>query len=207
MDTVHKTRGAPPAGQRLTRTAVLDRAAELLERDGAAAFSLRSLARELNVRPAALYNHVEGLDDLLDAVAARFVAGLELAEGNEPWPQWVAAVAGGLRARLLDHPELAGLMLARAPGTAEGPALLRRFIDRLVAAGVDRAVAHVAWHAVLTLVLGAVHQERARSRDQGDTFEAVLEITVAGLVAAAAEPSARAVALLAAHTAAHTAVH
>ena len=203
--TPGRRRGAPPAGRRLTRDAVLERAEALIERDGRVEFSLRSLARELDVRPAALYNHVEGRDDLLDAVAARFVGGFEVvAVGEQEWPRWIRSVALDWLGRMRQRPELAELMLTRAPGTAAGTAFLRNFVGELSAAGVDRATAHVAWHAVLSTVIGFAQQERLRSADRTGTFEAVLDVVLAGIVAAAGtEPTGRALALLRAHGSAH----
>ena len=191
-----RRRGAPPAGERLTRDDVIAAATELIERGGT--FSLRSLAAALNVRPAALYNHVTGLDDLLDAVTARFVESLDVdADAGEPWPDWVRATATRLHERMRAHPELTRLVLSRAPATPAGPALMRGFTARLESAGVSPAVAHVAWHAALTVVIGSVQQEHARNRDQTDTFDAVLAVVLAGL--AAATPDERNRALLANH--------
>jgi TetR/AcrR family tetracycline transcriptional repressor len=209
MDDVHsarpaRRRGAPPAGQRLTRDTVIIQATQLIARDGLAAFSLRGLADALGVSPNALYNHVVNREDLLDAVTDRFVASVRFPAGQQPWPGWVRAVAAGLRSQLIEHPGLTELMLTRAASTATGPELLTRFLDRLVSAGLDRAVAHVAWHAVLTVVVGSVWQEQARGADREPTFEAVLEVTMTGLMAAARQqPSPRAIALLDVHLPAH----
>ncbi|GIL29722.1 TetR family transcriptional regulator [Actinocatenispora comari] len=206
MDDGHiaRRRGAPPAGQRLSRDAVLARAEDLIDADGYDRFSLRALAAALGVRPNALYNHVGGREELLDAVAERYLAEFVLPDTGEPWPEWVRTVAIGLRAQLLDHPERAALLLSRAGGTALGPVVLRRFVDRLVAAGVDRAIAHLGWHLMLTTVVGTVQQERRRGKDPAGTFEAVLDVALRGLVAvAAAAPDERATMLLAAHRLAH----
>ncbi|BCJ33026.1 hypothetical protein Athai_05290 [Actinocatenispora thailandica] len=185
---------------------MLARAEEMIDADGYDRFSLRALASALGVRPNALYNHVGGRDELLDAVAERFLAGFVLPETDEPWPEWVRAVAVGLRSQLGDHPERAALVLSRAGGTAVGPVLLRRFVDRLVVAGVDRAIAHLGWHLMLTTVVGTVQQERGRGGDPAGTFEAVLDVALRGLAAIAAEPADdRATALLAAHRVAHAA--
>lgn len=205
MDGVHsarepRRRGAPPAGQRLTRDTVLSRATQLIASDGLAAFSLRGLADVLGVAPNALYNHFRSRDDLLDAVADRFAASITLPAGEQPWPDWVRTAASGLRAQLTRQPGITELLLARAGSTATGPKVLARFIDRLVSAGLDRAVAHVAWHAVLTVVIGSAAQEQARGTDGEPTFQAILDITIAGLRAAARHPpSARSTALLDAH--------
>lgn len=201
MTTPSRRRGAPPAGKRLTRDAVIATATEVIERDGVGSFSLRSLAKELDVRPGALYNHVTGLHDLLDEVTARFLAGLELPEIDDQWPDWLRATATQLHDRMLARPELTGLLLSRAPAIPAGPALLRQFHDRLEASGVAAPTAHLAWHTILTVVIGSVQQERARNRSGTETFEAVLDITLTGLVSAAANgPDERTRALHDRHT-------
>ncbi|MDN5916259.1 MAG: TetR/AcrR family transcriptional regulator [Pseudonocardia sp.] len=196
-----RRRGAPPAGQRLTREAVLTRAEALIDRDGVAAFSLRALSRELAVRPAALYNHVTSRDELLQAVTERFVAGFDLTGvGEQPWPQWVRSVAVDLRRRMLDHPERAELVLTRAPGTPASRTFLQRFLDDLVAAGLERSTAHVAWHVMMAVVIGVVQVERPHGPDPAGTFDAVLDVALDGiLVAASRPPSDHMTALLHAH--------
>lgn len=191
MDCVHtsrRRRGAPPAGERLTREAVISQAAGMIAREGLAGFSLRSLAESLGVAPNALYNHVDNRDDLLDAVTDRYLSTLQLPAGDQPWAAWARRMAVELRSQLIDHPGLTELLLARAGTTSTGPGTLEGFLDRLVAGGVDRAVAHVAWHALLTVVVGSLAQDRARGTDREATFEAVLDITMAGLLTAAQQP-------------------
>lgn len=204
MDGVHLPmgvrRGAPPRGQRLTRAAVIDRAGDLIAADGLARFSLRRLAQVLGVRPNALYNHVRSLDELLDAVTEQFVRDLRLPTGAMDWPDWIRAAAIDLRRQLGQRSGLTALALDRAGSTAAGPQLLAEFIDRLVAAGVDRAVAHLAWHTVLTVVVGSLEPERSAAPAGEATFDAVLDLALTGVVRAASEPpSAQATALLAAH--------
>lgn len=206
MDGVHLTteaarRGAPPRGQRLSRAVVIDQAGAMIATDGLAAFSLRGLAAALGVRPNALYNHVRNRDELLDAVTEQFVRTLRLPPDRPAWPDWVREVAIDLRRQLGRRSGLTALALDRAGSTAAGPQLLGEFIDRLVAAGLDRAVAHLAWHAVLTVVVGSLEPERSATSGRGQTtFEAVLDLVIGGIVSAADEPpSAQATDLDAAH--------
>jgi TetR/AcrR family transcriptional regulator, tetracycline repressor protein len=203
MDSVHsarRRRGAPPAGRRLTRDDVITQALQMIATDGLAAFSLRGLADALGVAPNALYNHVRDREDLLGAVTDRFVASIRLPAGQQPWPEWVRAAAASLRSQLTGHPGLTELILARAGAAAAGPGMLARFLDRLTSAGLHRALAHVAWHALLTVTVGSVAQEQARDTDQAATFEAVLDLTITGLLAAAQQPpTAQAMALLETH--------
>ena len=194
-----RRRGAPPLGERLTRQVVVDRARDLIAALGRAAFSIRTLAADLGVRPAALYNHVRDRDDLLDAVADQFAATFVLPEPGGDWPQWVAAVARRLRRHMVEHPHLTDVVLAQRTAGPARPAVLREFMRHLVDAGVEAATAHVAWHAMIDLVLGALRQERA-GVDHGEVFDLTLDILLAGLRSAAQRPAdRRATELLRAH--------
>jgi TetR/AcrR family transcriptional regulator, tetracycline repressor protein len=183
-----RRRGAPPADRRLDRQAVVTAARDLIAQDGYARFSLRVLASTLDVRPAALYNHVRDRDDLLDAVAEWLVAGFELPEDEGDWLSWVRQVARRMRERLREHPHLADVVLSRSAAGPARPALVRGFIERLVRAGVDPAIAHAGWHAVLDIVVGAASQERARGNDQSEVFDSTLQLVAAGLQSAASRP-------------------
>lgn len=186
MSSVHtarpRRRGAPPMGARLTRADVIARAAELIDRDGLAAFSLRTLATALDVRPSALYNHVRNLDDLLTAVAGSVLAQFTLDDRPAPWPLWLRRVAVDMRQWLLQRPELAAVVIQHGPATDAGSTLLLRLTERLTAAEVDRSIAHLAWHVLLTTVLGALHQDLARGISTDGTFEHVLDVAIDGLV-------------------------
>lgn len=208
MNDVHSStprRGAPPAGQRLSREQVLARAEQVLERAGYDAFTMRALARDLGVRPTALYNHVTDRDDLLQALTERFLADFDLDDlGDRPWPDWVRSVAVDLHRRMLDRPESTRLVLSRAPGSAAGQTFLRRFLDTLHGAGVDRAIAHQVWHVTMATVIGMAQIERGRPPDTGNTFDAVLEVALAGIRDVGARaPTRTARALLHAHGSAH----
>jgi AcrR family transcriptional regulator len=185
MSTIHRStprrRGAPPVGERLTHDLVVSRATALIEERGRHAFSLRALAADLDVRPSALYNHVRNLDELLTAVVTAAVAQFELSDSPGTWQQWLQTIGREMRSWLLERPEIAGLILERAGSTPAGPHLLTRVTDRLGASGVDRTVAHLAWHVVYTVVVGTVQQDLARRVSDDGTFEAVLAIAVEGL--------------------------
>lgn len=197
---VARRRGAPPAGRRLNRQVVVQRAGDLISRAGYADFSLRALAAELDVRPAALYNHVRDRDDLLDAVAEEFVATFELPDGDADWQDWIRQVARRLRSHMRAHPHLTEVVLGRSSAGPARPVLLRRFMSHLERAGVDTAIAHAAWYAVLHVVVGCVSQEDARRRDEDEVFESTLELVVQGLGSVASRPpDDRFVALLCAH--------
>src|SRR5665213_2209207 len=63
------------------RRALIDAASRLLEAEGPSALSLRAVAREAGVSPAAPYHHFKDKGELLDAVA------------QEGWKELGAAIA------------------------------------------------------------------------------------------------------------------
>lgn len=98
--------------------ALVDAARRILEKDGPAALSLRAVAREAGVSPAAPYHHFKDKNDLLEAVAH---------EG------WVAMDNALLEARATasDAKErMTGLGVAYVRFARDNPALYRVMYDR-----------------------------------------------------------------------------
>ena len=98
--------------------ALVDAARRILEKDGPAALSLRAVAREAGVSPAAPYHHFKDKNDLLEAVAH---------EG------WVAIDNALLEARAAasDAKErMTGLGVAYVRFARDNPALYRVMYDR-----------------------------------------------------------------------------
>lgn len=64
-----------PRGER-TRDEILAAATEVVLESGAAAFSLREVARRANLAPSALYNHFDSRESLITALALRALGDL-----------------------------------------------------------------------------------------------------------------------------------
>ena len=93
----------------------MDAARQLLERDGPNALSLRAVAREAGVSPAAPYHHFKDKSELLDAVAeqgwrmlSEFLAACQPGEG--PLPDRMAEVGLSYVRFAREHPALYRLM-------------------------------------------------------------------------------------------------
>ena len=54
---------------RVTKTAVVQTASDIADKKGLSSLSLKTVAEALDIRTPSLYNHIEGLDDLLREVA------------------------------------------------------------------------------------------------------------------------------------------
>ena len=135
--------------QELTRE-ILDVALAQLARDGAHGLSLRSVARELEMAPSALYRYFSSRDDLLSALileafesladGAEQASAAAFDRGNDEPERW-AAVPRSMRAWALGHPHEWGLVFgAPVPGYAAPQATVVPYA-RLAAALVRPVVA------------------------------------------------------------------
>lgn len=132
------------------RRGLIDAARAILEREGPAAMSLRAVAREAGVSPAAPYHHFKDKTELLEAVAQEGWEMLDAAMGkvrdaeDDGRRMADASVAYVLFAR--NHPELYRLMYDTTRNKAEFPEALgkheadspySKVREALVRAGVD----------------------------------------------------------------------
>jgi AcrR family transcriptional regulator len=130
------------------RRALVDAARQLLERDGPNALSLRAVAREAGVSPAAPYHHFKDKSELLDAVAeqgwrmlSEFLARTPAVSGD--LPDRMAEVGLSYVRFAREHPALYRLMYDCSRNRAALPEhgsdqenAFSHVRDRLIASGV-----------------------------------------------------------------------
>ena len=151
----------------LTREAVVTAALAIVDAEGVEALSMPRLARQLDAGVMTLYGYVRSKQELLDAVAMQAIAevrvpGLDAADAREILLGW----GRGLRAVLLAHPGVAGVLARRAvigAGIFRGAEVLLSPLGR---EGFDVADAARAVYAVLIYTLGFVMWETPRVHDQ-----------------------------------------
>jgi AcrR family transcriptional regulator len=152
VSTAPRRRGPAP---RFTREQLVDAALSVVESQGFAALSLRSVARQLEVGPMTLYTYVSSSDELASLAVDRLV---ELMIGDTAWPSgWQDALrvfADKLFALVDAHPAMVEayqrgmLRQGRASQVAKG------VLDQLSADGMTPEQAREAYLAVHSLVLG-----------------------------------------------------
>src|SRR6202050_5546710 len=102
---------------KLTRDVVLAAALEIMDRDGAAALSMRGLARALGRDPMILYRHAPNKAALLDGVAETILAQLYVDPADPDWAAPLRSVARDYRALALAHPHVVPLLVTRPLAT------------------------------------------------------------------------------------------
>jgi AcrR family transcriptional regulator len=132
---------------------ILDAAIELIERDGAAALSMRRLGAVLGVEGMAIYHHFRGRDDLLAAIADRLLEPLGQLELGSSWRSACRTFATGLREIAVVRP--ATFQLVGMRPLHEGSLVaVERLLETLVDVGFDPGTALAIYRAIVSYARG-----------------------------------------------------
>lgn len=117
------------AGNRLSIDAIVEAAAACAARSGLDEVTMRAVAAELGASPMALYRHVADREELLDQVADRALADVELRPHPKPRQAraWLVHMATEVRGHLRAVPGTADHLLMKGP---TGPHTMV-FMDRV----------------------------------------------------------------------------
>src|SRR5664279_6137387 len=88
----------------LNRDTILDKAVELLDREGMEALSMRKLGTALGVEAMSLYNHIPSKAALLDGIHERILLSLDPPPNARNWQTFARHQAHALHRALLAHP-------------------------------------------------------------------------------------------------------
>lgn len=155
-------RGRPPkADAQLSRAAIRAAALRVIDTDGIAAVGMRSVARELGVDAKSLYHHVDGKDDLLDAVAEHLLQSLRVPEPSGAVDGDLRAMAHEFRRVTLAHPEAATLVLTRQLSSLGSLAPIEAMLTVLRSAGHTSDESVHLLRTLLATLIGTLLREAA----------------------------------------------
>lgn len=130
-------------------------ALSVVESEGFAALTVRSVAGRLGVAPSALYKHIADMDALVDLVLDRAVGEVDLdLPVNMPWRERALRLSHHLRATLATRPGLAAVYKARDPLGPNSDRLVEAFARCILDAGFDGESAGHAWYTLVHYVIG-----------------------------------------------------
>jgi AcrR family transcriptional regulator len=150
---------SPAERPQLSRERVLRGAVAVADAAGIAALTMRSLARELSVKPMSLYHYVASKDEILDGIVDLVFSEIELPSAAGGWRSQLSRRAISARRALRRHPWAIGLMRA-----SPGPATLRHHDATLAAlrsAGLSVAMTAHAYALLDSYIYGFALQEAA----------------------------------------------
>lgn len=141
---------------------VVDTACQLLDADGWEKFSIRRVAVQLGVTPAALYQHVASKEQLLDLVADRYLDQLDLPDDRNGWEQALELFLHDLRNLVLRRPLVAHVMLHHQVEGRGSYRVANVVLGLLRDAGFDNATAVEVFTTTCTYTLGFALLEGTR---------------------------------------------
>lgn len=127
-----------PSKPALSRTAIVDAALRVIERDGADKLTMRRVAAELDTGPASLYVYVKNTTELNAQLIDRLLAELDLTwDDAEPWRDRLHRVLTDYAALLAQRAELAHAALLVWPDGPNYLDLIELLVRLLRAAGAS----------------------------------------------------------------------
>ncbi|MGH3498386.1 MAG: TetR/AcrR family transcriptional regulator [Nocardioidaceae bacterium] len=146
---------------RLSRDRVLHSAVALADAGGIGALTIRSLAKELGVKPMSVYHYVANKDEIIDAIVDIVFSEIDVPTPGGDWRAEMRRRAISARAVLRRHPWAIPLLQAR---TNPGPATLRHLdanIGTLRTAGFSVKMTAHAYALIDSYVYGFALSEAA----------------------------------------------
>lgn len=146
-------------------TAALD----LIDDFGVEALSMRSLGKYLGYEAMALYRHVDGREDLLEAVVDHLMSSLRLPADPDTWQDYLEQLAHQVRALANEHPRAFPLVATRHPAAPwlrpplRSLVVVEHFLSTLRAHGWGPSAAVEAYQAFSSFLLGYLLLEAANA--------------------------------------------
>ncbi|MGO4385428.1 TetR/AcrR family transcriptional regulator [Specibacter sp. RAF43] len=161
---------APLSRERVFRCAVA-----IADESGIGALTMRSLARELGVKPMSLYYYVANKGEILDGIVDIVFDEIELPSHEGPWQAEMRRRANSVRRALSRHTWAIGLLESRS---SPGRATLRHHeatLGVLRAAGFSVALTAHAYALIDSYIYGFALQEASLPFKGPDTVADVAE--------------------------------
>ncbi|MFF1418574.1 TetR/AcrR family transcriptional regulator C-terminal domain-containing protein [Streptomyces sp. NPDC058280] len=146
---------------RFTLAEIQQQALAIVDRDGLAGLSMRSLAGALRTGPMTLYNYVDGREALEELVVDAVAARVETPEPTDDWAADTRAAATALWRAVRAHPAAVPLLLTRRTSSPAGLAPAEVLAAALTRSGLDGADLLAAFRAVMAFVMGLAQAELA----------------------------------------------
>ena len=120
----------------VSKQAIVDAAITILNNEGADGLSMRTLAQALNVKAAALYNHISGKRELYGAIAEHMCLLCEMPEPAANQTEYLTAVCRAYRVMLLTVRDSTIVMEESLPDTPRRMEIIKLMSGALLNMGV-----------------------------------------------------------------------
>ncbi|EYT54727.1 TetR family transcriptional regulator [Leucobacter sp. UCD-THU] len=151
----------------LTPERIIDAAQQLTRESNLFGWSIRDLARRLQVTPSVIYHHVGGKDLLAKRVAERVIASIHAPDGALEWQEWFRRLLiDAVYPAAVSHPGVAKWLLMHGVPFPSAAGIFEVGIGKLERAGIEPgaliAYSAIMNNATLTISMGderLLHEE------------------------------------------------
>lgn len=156
-EQIQRRRAGRPKTPLLSRQLIVETALRLLDAHGESGASMREVARELGVRPSALYNHVSGYEGLIAGIRELISDRIDVScFDRETWDSALIGWASSYRAVFAAHPPTIALLATQPLGpNSRTSTMYDRVTEALVSAGWPQEKALSVIVAIESFVLGS----------------------------------------------------
>jgi TetR/AcrR family transcriptional regulator, tetracycline repressor protein len=150
----------------IEKSQIVQKALDILNRDGLEGVTLRRLAGELKIKAASIYWHIPNKSELLDEMAnaildKRFNA-LDFEDDELEWDEWLNRLAHELRAAMLAYRDGARVVVGTHPGIGQMSLKLWDLSIRVLHnAGFRYGMAATITFTVINFTFGFVIEEQS----------------------------------------------
>jgi AcrR family transcriptional regulator len=138
---------------------IAEAALRLIDERGIDGFSIRAVAKSLDVTPMALYHHVRDKAALAELVVEAVLSEHPLKPRTQDWRGDLWAVAQCSRAISVSHPAVAIIRRTYDVWTTQSHELASRWMSHWLESGLDRAAAIMAASTSSSAISGLVAEE------------------------------------------------
>lgn len=121
----------------VTKQAIVDASIEILNQSGIENLSMRTIANALDVKAAALYNHISGKQALLSMIAEHLCMRIDMPDSTMAPLAYLTAVHAAYRQALLSVRDSASVFENSLPNTKKRMEIIRCVGQKLIALGVS----------------------------------------------------------------------
>ncbi|MGW4328241.1 TetR/AcrR family transcriptional regulator [Nocardia sp. NPDC004573] len=170
MSAAAVSRRARPAKAPLSREVIIETGLRILDRDGAAALTMRRVAQDLDTGAASLYVYVANRDDLMTAMLDH-VLGTVPEPAGASWRARLTALADAMVAAMSRHEGLALVALGVIPSSPNAVRLVELMLGALVEAGLDDRTASWAVDLLFLHITAAAAEQSKHDTGGGSEQE------------------------------------
>jgi AcrR family transcriptional regulator len=170
----------------ITKNEIVQASLRILNRSGIGSLSMRTIARELNIKAASLYNHISGKLELYSEIVEYMCKDFAVPDTSLGAKEYLIASAIAYRAMLLTVRDSAVIFEDSFPITPRWIAISKSVMERFVQLGVNEKNRLTAGNLYNNYILSSVQDEvreknrtpdeRQLSKDSLDFDESLLSM-------------------------------